>query len=226
MARSKVQLQSPPARILIVDDHPAIREALAIRLAGEADLEVCGEAASVAEALQRADATVPDVAIIDLSLKSGSGLDLIKRLREKHEKLLMIVWSMYGEDLYAERVLRAGARGYINKEQATGQIIDAIRQVLRGKVYLSPTLTQKLLERKVGNSSGESKAASVGDLSDRELDVFRLIGQGVKTADIANRLHLSVKTVETYRDRIRQKLDLKDGSELTHLATQWVLENR
>lgn len=225
MTRSKVQLPNPRARVLIVDDHPAIREALAIRIAGEADLEVCGEAAGVAEALQLAADTHPDVAIIDLSLKSGSGLDLIKRLRDKHDDLQMLVWSMHSEDLYAERALRAGARGYINKEHATGRIIEAIRQVLNGKVYLSPAMTEKLLERQVGSSKRDSGLAPISTLSDRELDVFRLIGQGVKTAEIASRLHLSVKTVETYRDRIRQKLNLKDGSALTHRATQWILEN-
>jgi DNA-binding NarL/FixJ family response regulator len=224
MARSKVQ-RTKPARVLIVDDHPAIREALAIRIAGEADLEVCGEAAGLAEALQVAAATQPDVAIIDLSLKAGSGLELIKNLKEKHEKLLMLVWSMYSEDLYAERALRAGARGYINKEQATSQILDAIRQVLSGRLYLSPAMTEKLLTRQLGFSNPESRPSPISALSDRELDVFRLIGQGVKTADIAARLHLSIKTVETYRDRIRHKLNLKDGTEMIHHATQWVLEN-
>jgi DNA-binding NarL/FixJ family response regulator len=225
MARSNIKPSKPAARVLIVDDHPAVREALAIRIASETDLEVCGEAADLAEAVQLVAATNPDVVVIDLALKSGSGLDLIKRLKEKHEELLMIVWSMYSEDLYAERVLRAGARGYINKEQATSKIIEAIRQVLDGKVYLSPAMTEKLLERHVGSSNREPTGSVIDSLSDRELDVFRLIGQGVKTADIAAQLHLSVKTIETYRDRIRQKLNLKDGTEMTCFATQWVIEN-
>jgi DNA-binding NarL/FixJ family response regulator len=225
MAKSKLRSSQPAARVVIVDDHPAIREALAIRIAGEADLEVCGEAADLTEAIRVVAATHPDIAVIDLALKSGSGLDLIKRLKEKHEDLLMIVWSMYGEDLYAERVLRAGARGYINKEHATSQIIEAIRQVLDGQVYLSPAMTAKLLERHVGSSGETPGRSSVDALSDRELEVFRQIGQGRKTADIAERLHLSVKTVETYRDRIRQKLNLSDGAKLAHFATQWMLEN-
>lgn len=212
-------------RILIVDDHPAIREALAIRIGLEADLAVCGEAADLAEALQLAAATNPEVAIIDLALKKASGLDLIKRLKARHDQLLMIVWSMYSENLYAERALRAGARGDINKEQATSKIIEAIRQVLDGKVYLSPAMTEKLLKRHVGLVSQDASLSPTAALSDRELDVFRLIGQGVKTADIAEQLHLSVKTVETYRDRIRQKLDLSDGTELTRCAVQWMLEN-
>jgi DNA-binding NarL/FixJ family response regulator len=226
MARSKIKAGKSTARILIVDDHPAIREALAIRIAAEADLEVCGEASEYAEALQLADAANPDVAIIDLALKSANGLDLIKRLKAKHEKLLMIVWSMYSENLYAERALRAGARGYINKAQATSKIIEAIRQVLDGKVYLSDAMTEKLLERHVGPSGQDSSLPPIDSLSDRELDVFRLIGQGIKTADIAEQLHLSVKTIETHRDRIRKKLDLRDGTDLAHVATQWFLENQ
>ena len=226
MAKRKKAKASPsPAKVLIVDDHPAVREALAIRIAGELDLEVCGEAAGYADAVKLATATHPDVAVIDLGLKSGSGIDLIERLKTSHEKLLMIVWSMYSEELYAERALRAGARGYINKEQATSQIIEAIRQVLQGKVYLSPAMTEKLLERQVGGSADVAGRSPIEALSNRELDVFRLIGQGVKTADIAGQLHLSVKTIETYRDRIRQKLGLSHGTELAQRATQWVLEN-
>ncbi len=226
MARTKIKASQQPARILIVDDHPAIRDALALCIAGEPDLEVCGQAASVAEALEVAAAVHPDVAVIDLALKSGSGLELIKRLRTIQENLLMIVWSMYSEDLYAERVLRAGARGYINKEQATSKIIEAIRHVLEGKLYLSPAMSEKLLKRQFHSAETDSAPSAIDALSDRELDVFRLIGQGVKTADVAARLHLSVKTVETYRDRIRQKLLLNDGTELAHYATQWLLENQ
>jgi DNA-binding NarL/FixJ family response regulator len=222
MGKHKPEAGKPPARILIVDDHPAIREALAIRIATQPDLQVCGEAADVAEALRLADAAAPDVAVIDVALKAGDGIDLIKRLKARRPELRTIVWSMYGEDLYAERALRAGALGYITKEQATGQIIDAIRQVLDGKVYLSAAMTEKLLKRAVGPDAGRSP---IDRLSDRELDVFRLIGQGRKTQEIAERLHLSVKTVETYRDRIRQKLDLGDGAALARAAVQWTLEN-
>lgn len=188
-------------------------------------MEVCGEAADLAEAVQLAALTNPDVAVIDLGLKSGSGIDLIKRLRSKHSKLLMIVWSMYSEELYAERALRAGARGYINKEQATSKIIEAIRRVLDGKIYLSPAMTETLLVRHVEAPGKISSPWPIDSLSDRELDVFRLIGQGLKTAEIAARLHLSIKTVETYRDRIREKLGLSDGAELSRCAVQWVLEN-
>jgi DNA-binding NarL/FixJ family response regulator len=133
---------------------------------------------------------------------------------------------MYGEDLYAERALRAGAMGYVTKGQATVKIIDAIRQVLQGKRYLSESMTEKLVNRAVGQAGQDSGRSPIDTLSDRELEVLRLIGQGVKTHQIATQLHLSVKTVETYRDRIREKLDLRDGAELARCAVQWVLENR
>jgi DNA-binding NarL/FixJ family response regulator len=158
---------------------------------------------------------------VDIALKTGSGIDLIQRLKARNEHVRPIVWSMFGEDLYAERALRAGAMGYINKEQATAHILAAIRQVLEGKVYLSGAMTEKLLKRAVGPDAGRT---GIEQLSDRELDVFRLIGQGLKTKDIATQLHLSTSTVETYRDRIRQKLDVKDGAELARRAVQWTLE--
>jgi DNA-binding NarL/FixJ family response regulator len=216
--------KSVPRKVLIVDDHPAVREALSIRIAAQPDLEVCGEAADATEALRLAAATEPDVAVIDIALETGNGIDLIKRLKARNDKFRAIVWSMYSEDLYAERALRAGAMGYINKQQATGRIIEAIRQVLAGKVYLSVAMTEKLLKRVVGPAGQDSGRSLIDTLSDRELDVFRQIGQGLKTHQIAAQLHLSIKTVETYRDRIREKLDLKDGTELARCAVQWVLE--
>ena len=224
MSKSKITASKPAAKVLIVDDHPAVREALAIRIAAQPDLVVCGEAADATEALRLATAADPDVAVIDIGLSAGNGIDLIKRLKARNDRFRAIVWSMHSEDLYAERALRAGAMGYIDKKQATGKIIDAIRQVLEGKVYLSAAMTEKLLARAVGPSGPDSGRSPIDTLSDRELEVFRLIGQGVKTHEIAAQLHLSVKTVETYRDRIREKLDLKDGTELARCAVQWVLE--
>jgi DNA-binding NarL/FixJ family response regulator len=224
MAKGKTSAKRAPAKVVIIDDHPAVREALAIRISGEADLEVCGEAADYAAAIKLVSTTRPDIAVVDLGLKSGSGIELIKRLSAEHKKLLMIVWSMYSEELYAERALRAGARGYIHKEQATTEIVEAIRHVLHGGVYLSPAMTAKLLQRQVGGSVAER--SPIDSLSNRELDVFRLIGQGVKTTDIAAQLHLSIKTVETYRDRVRRKLELAHAAELAQCATQWVLENK
>lgn len=216
---------SRKAKVLIVDDHPAVREALAFRISRQTDLQVCGEAEDIADALRLIDETQPDVAVIDISLKTGNGIDLIKRIKDRNDRIRLLVWSMHGESLYAERALRAGALGYVNKDQATDKIIEAIRRVLKDKVYLSETMTDHMLQRTVGSGHVAVSRSPIEHLADRELEVFRLIGQGVKTADIAHRLHLSVKTVETYRDRIRQKLDLGDGTRLAHFATQWVLEN-
>ena len=210
---------------MIVDDHPAVRDALASRIGRQPDLEVCGEAADMSEALRLVADTQPDLAVIDISLKTGCGIDLIKRIKHRNDSVRMLVWSMHSESLYAERALRAGALGYINKDQATDKIVEAIRRVLEGKVFLSDAMAEKMLHRAVGGGRKEVSRSPLDVLADRELEVFRLIGQGVKTAEIAERLHLSVKTVETYRDRIRQKLDLSDGTELAHYATQWVLEN-
>ena len=190
------------ARILLVDDHPAVREALAARIGRQPDLEVCGEAADMSEALRLITDTQPDLAVIDISLKTASGIDLIKRIKDRKDSVRMLVWSMHSEALYAERALGAGALGYVNKDQATDKIIEAIRRVLKGKVYVSDALAEKMLQRAVGGGRGEVTRSPLDALADRELEVFRLIGQGVKTAKIAERLHLSVKTVETYRDRI------------------------
>ncbi|MBM4072765.1 MAG: response regulator transcription factor [Planctomycetes bacterium] len=214
-----------PARVLIVDDHPAVREALALRISSLPDLDVCGEAADLPTALQLVAEKKPDIAIIDISLKNGDGLDLIKRIRARAADVRMLVWSMHTESLYAERALRAGAQGYITKEQATERIVEAIRQVLAGKVYLSAAMTEMLLRRAVGDGSGLPGRSPVESLADRELEVYRLIGKGIKTADVAQQLHLSVKTVETYRDRIREKLDLSNGTELVRHAALWLQEN-
>lgn len=222
MNNTKVQ---KGARILIVDDHPAVREALALRIRGQPGLEVCGEAADMSEALRLVADTEPDVAVVDITLKAGNGIDLIKRIRDRNSSVRMLVWSMHSESLYAERALRAGAMGYINKDQATDEIVKAILQVLEGKVYLSDTMAQKMLFRAIGRGREEVSKSRLDILADRELEVFRLIGQGVKTAEIAERLHLSVKTIETYRDRIRQKLNLSHGTELARFATQWMVEN-
>jgi DNA-binding NarL/FixJ family response regulator len=222
MRRSKTRKRS---RILIVDDHPAVREALAIRIGRQRDLEVCGEAADMSEALRLVADTKPDVAVVDISLKTGNGIDLIKRIKDRNHHIRILVWSMHSESLYTERVLRAGALGYINKDQATDRIVEAIRRVLAGKVWLSDAMAERMLQRAVGDGREIVTRSPLDALADRELEVFRLIGEGVKTADIAERLHLSVKTVETYRDRIRQKLDLSDGTTLARYATQWVLEH-
>ena len=196
-----------------------------MRIGRQPDLEVCGEAADLSEALRLVADTQPDVAVIDISLKTGCGIDLIKRIKDRNDTVRMLVWSTHSESLYAERALRAGALGYVNKDQATDKIVEGIRRVLEGKVYLSDAMVETMLHRTVGGGAEEVTRSPLDALADRELEVFRLIGQGVKTAEIAERLHLSVKTIETYRDRIREKLDLSDGTALAHYATKWMLEN-
>lgn len=212
------------AKVLIVDDHPAVREALAMRINRQPDLQVCGEATDIGEALDLVAKIPPDVAVIDISLKTGNGIDLIKRIKARNDDVRMLIWSMYSESLYANRALQAGALGYVNKDQATETIVEAIRRVLAGKIWLSEAMTESLLQRTIGKNRKTADHFPPDTLSDRELEVFCLIGEGVKTAEIATRLHLSVKTVETYRDRMRLKLDLANGTELARAATQWVLE--
>ena len=196
----------PVARILIVDDHPLVRTGFAQLIGDCPDLEVCGEAGDMSQALIQIEACKPDLAIIDLSLAGGSGLDLIEHIRARDKKILMLVASMHDETLYAERVLAAGARGYINKQEAQERIIQAIRQVLSGKVYLSQHMTDRLLSGMV-DANGEKR--DIDSLSNRELQVFELIGQGVATSQMAEQLNLSVKTIETHQAHIKKKLGLR-----------------
>jgi DNA-binding NarL/FixJ family response regulator len=211
-------------KILIVDDHPIVREGLTARIARQPDLKVVGEAEDVLGALELVKTVHPDLVIVDLSLKTGQGLDLIKKIKVRHPDTKMLVSSMYDETLYAERSLRAGALGYINKQEVSEKIIDAIRQVLGGKIYLSPPMTERLLQRAVG-SPEELPRSAVETLTDRELEIFKLIGKGMTTRHIASDLHLSVKTVETHRENIKAKLNLPNSAELSREAVQWVMEN-
>lgn len=208
-------------RILIVDDHPLVRAGFAQLIGDCPDLEVCGEAADMADALKQVDTTAPDLAIIDLSLSGGSGLDLIEHIKARDKNILMLVASMHDETLYAERVLAAGARGYINKQEAQESIIQAIRQVLSGKVYLSQHMTDRLLSGMV-DANREKRA--LDRLSNRELQVFELIGQGVATSQMAEQLNRSVKTIETHQAHIKKKLGLGSAHELTQRAIRWVME--
>jgi DNA-binding NarL/FixJ family response regulator len=187
-------------------------------------MQVCGEAEDVSDALSLAKATNPDLVIIDLSLKSGQGLDLIKILKQRLPGIKSLVSSMYDEDLYAERALRAGAHGYLNKQESPDQVIHAIRQVMAGKLFLSAKMTDHLLQRTVGTAKAAS-FSQIDSLSDRELEVFKLVGKGLTTKQIAKSLHLSVKTIGSHRNNIMRKLEFVDGTELTHKALQWVLEN-
>jgi DNA-binding NarL/FixJ family response regulator len=217
-------LQSTPskARILIVDDHPMVREGLTMHIATQGDMEVCGEAEDTASALKALETSRPDLVIVDISLKNSNGIDLIRRIRERDDKSRILIWSMYPENLYAERALRAGARGYLNKTRATRELMEAIRSVLAGKVYVSGDFTENMLQQIASGNTTET--SPIQCLSDRELQAFELMGQGMTTDAIAVKMHVSSKTVETYRIRIKQKLAVKNATELVQRATQWVLE--
>jgi DNA-binding NarL/FixJ family response regulator len=212
------------AKIFIVDDHPLVREWLTNLIRQHPGLVVCGEAATAAEAVSGIANTKPDVAIVDISLRNGSGLDLIKTLKAMHPGTAIIVLSMHDERLYAERSLRAGARGYIMKRETTRNVIAAIRQVLDGKLYVSSDMAAYFAEKFVDGKppTGES---SVEQLSDRELEVFQFLGQGRETRDIAKSLNISIKTVQAYCARIKEKLKLANASELLREAVRWY-ENR
>jgi DNA-binding NarL/FixJ family response regulator len=209
-------------RILVIEDHPVVRAGLREMIDAEPDLRICAEAGTVADALQAARQERPDLAVIDLSLPDGNGLELIKRLKADLPELRMLVCSMHDESLFAERAINAGARGYVNKHQVTEQVLDAIRQVLSGRIYLSEKMVERVINGFAKKKDGA--ASSIEDLSDRELEVFGLIGQGLSTSKIAERLHLSVKTVETHREKIKRKLQLATGGELVRHAVQWHIE--
>ena len=208
------------ARILLVDDHPLVRERLAEVINREEDLSISGEAEDRHEAIEAILAKPPDLVIVDLTLKSSDGLELIKDIRSRWPKMRMLVVSMHDESLYAERVIRAGAMGYITKQEATRKILLAIRRVLAGGVYLNEKISNRIISRLTAGA--DSVTATPAELlADREFQVFELTGRGLNTCDIAHRLHIAVKTVETYRARIKEKLNLKDASELLQLAITW-----
>ena len=216
-------MSDAPSRIVLIDDHPIVRRGLAGLINDEADLEVVGEASSVAEAFEMLESAHPDVALVDLSLGDGHGLELIKQVRANGWSIKMLVVSMADEALYADRVLRAGASGYLRKDQATDHIIEAIRRILSGRVYLSDNATTRVLNQVAGGE--ELGGSPIATLSDRELEVFEMLGDGMGSREIAERLHLSVKTVETYREKIKAKLDLKNGNELTRHAIHHRLQS-
>lgn len=211
-------------RVLLVDDHPLVRRGLAALISDEPDLEVCGQAESAEMALGMIHECEPDLVVVDVTLPGINGVDLIKRIRDRDSKVFILVSSMHDESLFAERCVRAGANGYINKESATNEVLEAIKKVLDGEVYLSGAMTTRMLHTVLGNRGQEQ--SSLETLTDRELEVFALIGKGLSARDIAERLHLSTKTIETHRDHVRQKLGAKNSAELMRHAIQWVLESR
>jgi len=206
-------------RVLIVDDHPIVRRGFASLLASEADLEVCGEAGDGSTALALLESAAPDVALVDVSLGGTSGLDLLKELKERAPKLAVLVVSMHDELLYADRSLRAGAAGYVQKDEASDAIVRAIRTVAGGGMYVSEAVSNYLVQRWAMNGASRDDSPLAG-LSDRELHVLELMGRGLGTRAIAEQLHISVKTVESYRARLKEKMNLRSGTELVRFAVR------
>jgi len=211
-------------RMLIVDDHPIVRRGLVAMLSQEPDMKVVAEAENFHDALEAIKQHPLDVAIIDLTLEGIGGLELVKQVRITNPELHLLVLSMHDESLYAERVLRAGARGYIMKQEGTDRLITAIRTILRGEIYVSERMASRMLGSIVGGRSSDSRMP-LDRLSDRELEVFELLGKGMGTRQVAERLCVSIKTIESHREHIKLKLQLKNASELIQHATQWVLSD-
>jgi len=213
--------QSDKRGVLIVDDHPIVRQGLAQLIDQETDLTVCGQAEDAHQAMRDIRNLNPDMVVVDISLKDTSGIELIKDIKVQYPNLPVLTLSMHDEAVYAERALRAGAKGYIMKQEATEKVVTAIRRVLAGEVYVSEGMAAKMVSKLVAGPA-EAGGSPVDRLSDRELEVFRLIGAGFGTREMAEKLHLSVKTIETYRAHIKEKLDLLDANELLRTAITWV----
>jgi DNA-binding NarL/FixJ family response regulator len=216
---------SRTTRVLLVDDHPIVRRGLAELIDQEPGFSVCGEAQNAQEALDSVAALQPDLAVVDVSLQGTSGIELIKDVKIRYPDMLVLVLSMHDETLYAERVLRAGARGYVMKEEATEKLMTAIRKVLSGQIYLSEKMAARALSKFI-HGARDTNGSPLECLSDRELQVFELIGRGRGTRQIAETLHLSVKTIESHREHIKSKLNLTRSTELMQHAIQWVQGER
>lgn len=214
-----------PVRVMIVDDHPVVREGFARYINGEPDMCVCCQEAGAADALSVYCKSRPDVALVDLSLQEGSGLELIKDIKSQDADAKILVISAHDEELYAERCLRAGAMGYIGKHEAADKVVQAIHHVLDGNLYLSDRVARKLLRRVTGNAINKDRVG-MDALSDRELEVFELIGLGKSINEIAEHLHLSPKTVETYRAHLKEKLNLESSHQLAREAFIWSVQGQ
>ncbi|MGH7969962.1 MAG: response regulator [Limisphaerales bacterium] len=222
MAQSKPEFgRNHHTRILLVDDHAVVRYGIAQLINRQPDLEVCGEEEDASNALSAISKLKPDLVIADISLKDSSGLELMRNIKAQYTKIPVLVVSAHDETVYAEIAFRAGALGYLMKQEALEKVIAAIRRVLGGNIYVSDALAARMLQQQVRGKT-DLQESPVKGLSDRELEVFQLIGQWKKTGDIAQELHLSVKTIEYYREQIKRKLNLKNSAELTQHATAWV----
>jgi DNA-binding NarL/FixJ family response regulator len=221
-SRPQMSNSAKKLRVLLVDDHPIVRQGLTLLIDREADLTVCGEADGAHTAFHAIEALKPDIVVLDISLSGPDGLDVLKEIRMKTAALPVLILSMHDESIYAERALRAGANGYIMKQEATEKVLVAIRRILQGEVYLSDRLTNTMLQQFVRGAT-PSKTSPLVNLTDRELEVFRLIGEGHGTRRIADELHLSVKTIESYQAHIKEKLALRNARELVQHAIEWTV---
>jgi DNA-binding NarL/FixJ family response regulator len=221
-ANTEKEMEIRKRTVFIVDDHPLLRQGLALLINRENDLAVCGEAQEAQTAMHAISKYQPDILIVDISLNGPDGLDLLKNIRNSYPGLPVLILSMHDEATYAERALRARANGYIMKQEATEKVLVAVRRILNGEVYLSDRIANKLLRQYIGGAS-TALQSRLNTLSDRELEVFRSIGEGRSTRQIADELHLSVKTVETYQAHLKEKLALRSGRELIQHAIQWKL---
>src|SRR5271167_431467 len=219
-AKAQLDVQAKKFRVLLVDDHPIVRQGLALLIDREADLSVCGEAEGAHSAYHAIETLRPDIVVLDISLSGPDGLDVLKEIRMKTGSLPVLILSMHDESIYAERAMRAGANGYIMKQEATEKVLVAIRRILQGEVYVSDRIANSMLRHYV-RGANPSEHSSIADLTDRELEVFRLIGEGHGTRQIAEALHLSVKTVESYQAHIKEKLSLRSARELVQHAVRW-----
>jgi DNA-binding NarL/FixJ family response regulator len=220
-----IQASTRKTRVFVVDDHPIVRQGLALLINREHDLHVCGEAEDAQTAIQSVPGAKPDILIVDISLNGPDGLDLLKDVRIRHPQLPVLILSMHDESIYAERALRAGAQGYIMKQEATEKVLIAVRRILSNEIYVSERIANRMLRRYIGNPNSD-RPTSIADLTDRELEVFRLIGEGHSTRQIAEQLHISVKTVESYQAHIKEKLSLRSARELVQHAIQWSISEK
>lgn len=212
-----------PTRIVIVDDHPMMRDGLTMRISSHSDLEVCGEAATEDEAFELVKKVCPDLVIVDIALREGNGIELIKRIKSLNSAAKMLVVSAFQESLYAERAMRAGAHGYLNKQETNEKVIEAIRLLIQGGRYMSAEMTQRMVSQALGKRSETQDPMEL--LTDRELEIYRLIGTGVTTGAIAEQLFLSTHTIDTHRENIKRKMGAKTGAELSRMAIQFMLES-
>ena len=225
ITKPQVSIQTKKCRVLLVDDHPIVRQGLALLIDREADLSVCGEAEGAHSAFHAIETLRPDIVVLDISLNGPDGLDVLKEIRMKTASLPVLILSMHDESIYAERAMRAGANGYIMKQEATEKVLEALRRIVNREIYVSDRVANKMLQQYIGGST-VAQHSPVSDLTDRELEVFRLIGGGHSTRQIAEELRLSVKTVESYQAHIKEKLSLRSARELMQHAIQWSISEK